>query len=257
LSEDWDFYLCRVDDQPASIFVDLGIAEKAPLATYPVMAYVRLNMRDPREDGLSGRAEFDTLVAIEDQIVPQLTLGEDALFVGRNTSNGCRDFYFYRKSLDGWDERVVAAMAAFGDYRYEIGVRSDPEWRTYQEFLFPSDYSFQSIQNRRVCDALQREGDRLSDSREIDHWAYFPTEDGRSAFVAEAEKLGFALRTMIEGEREQDRYGAQVFRPDVPGHEAIDEITWPLYEAAKRLGGAYDGWEAFVLGGDRKNESVS
>jgi cytochrome c5 len=31
VSDDWDFYLCRVADRPASIDLDLGLARKAPI----------------------------------------------------------------------------------------------------------------------------------------------------------------------------------------------------------------------------------
>lgn len=31
MSDNWDFYFCRIEDEPASIFVDLGIHDDAPL----------------------------------------------------------------------------------------------------------------------------------------------------------------------------------------------------------------------------------
>jgi len=53
MSENWDFYGLQVDGQPASIFVDLGIVQSAPIPSHPAMGYLRLIMRQPREDGLS------------------------------------------------------------------------------------------------------------------------------------------------------------------------------------------------------------
>ena len=41
MSDDWDFYFCRVDNQPASIYLDLGIAAQAPLTEFPCMAYAQ------------------------------------------------------------------------------------------------------------------------------------------------------------------------------------------------------------------------
>jgi hypothetical protein len=61
MSNDWDFYSCRVDDKPASIFVDLGIRRDVPLSGRPYMAFVRLFMRAPRPDGLSSQEEFEDL----------------------------------------------------------------------------------------------------------------------------------------------------------------------------------------------------
>jgi hypothetical protein len=37
-----------------------------------------------------------------------------------------------------------------------------------------------------------------------------------------------------------------VWRVDVPAYSNIDEITLPLFEAAERYGGEYDGWESPV-----------
>lgn len=155
MTDDWDFYFCSVgvDDRPASIFVDLGVAKDAPLAAYPVMSYVRVSMRNPRHDGLSSNEEFETLKSMEDQLGDLLTRGGSAVYVGRNTSNGYRDFYFYCAREVDWDTRVAESMVSSG-YTYECGSRADPEWHTYFDFLFPGDREMQSIQNRRVCDSL-------------------------------------------------------------------------------------------------------
>ena len=48
MTENWDFYFARVDDRPASLFVDLGAVEEAPIERLPTMAYVRVEMNAPR-----------------------------------------------------------------------------------------------------------------------------------------------------------------------------------------------------------------
>jgi hypothetical protein len=60
-TDDWDFFFCRVDDSPASIFIDLGRAKSAPLKGKDHLGYLRLYMLKPRPDGLSSDAEFKTL----------------------------------------------------------------------------------------------------------------------------------------------------------------------------------------------------
>ena len=251
MSDDWDFYLCLVDSNPASIFLDLGVAQEAPDKRYPIMAHVRLYMRYPREDGLSSSAEFETLTSIEDVLVRQLISEEAATFVGRNTSDGCRDFYFYCRSEVGWEARVEDAMAAFSDYKFDSGTRPDSDWRTYFDFLFPRDRDLQSIQNRRVCETLRRNGDSLITAREIDHWAYFNTEDARERFIESVAKLGFAVRSRLDsGQADDRRYGVQIFRTDAPDFSTIDQITWPLFEAAAEVGGEYEGWASVVVASD-------
>lgn len=183
MSQDWDFYFLRVDDKPASIFVDLGLANEAPLERFPYMAYVQLQMNAPRADGLSSREEFDSLKTVEGLFERALSKPGDTMYVGRNTSNGCRDFYFYTANADNWEHRVSRVMEECDSYQFTCGSRHDPEWETYFGFLYPSEIDRQRIENRRVCDALEREGDTLSQEREIDHWAYSPTPTARAAFI--------------------------------------------------------------------------
>lgn len=243
----WDFYFLRVDDQPASIYLDLSRIDVAPMPHFPVMAYVRIAMRSPREDGLSSQEEFDDLVKVEDLLVEKLT-AFGALYVGRNTSDGCRDFYFYIQVDDGhWEQQVEQAMQASVRYRYQAGARPDENWSVYREFLYPSPRALQSIENRSVCDALESNGDSMTMPREIDHWAYFPDFLTRDTFLQRARELGFEARACEAVKGEKIEFGAQVCRIDLPSFAAIDDICLPLYDLAVDCGGRYDGWECQVV----------
>ena len=245
MTDDWDFYALRVDDKPASIFVDLGLQQQAPLRSHPHMAYVRLRMNQPRPDGLSSQEEFDTLIDIEKALEANLC-NDDVDYVGRNTSGGCRDFYFYAVTPTEWQSRVEETLARFKDYEYETGTREDPEWSTYFKFLLPSARSRQMIENRRVCEALERYGDKLTVEREIDHWCYFLSAEAVDAYIAEVSPLGFQVRNRSVTESDPSRFGVQIWRLDAPSYAQIDDVTVPLFEAALRLGGDYDGWECPV-----------
>ena len=247
MSTDWDFYFCQVDDHPGSIFVDLGIAKEAPVAGYSVMAYVRIYMQMPREDGLSSQSEFETLCALEDAL-GSLQSENAVLYVGRNTSSGCRDLYFYARSSEGWEERVGRVMRVFPTYEYACGTRNDPDWNSYFSFLYPSDEDRERIQNRRTCDALKSKGDTLETERLIEHWAYFPDLTSRAAFLKEVTKLGYTAAASIEPESPGDRYGVRLSCVGVPSTSNIDSLTLPLFRAARNHGGEYDGWETQVVG---------
>jgi hypothetical protein len=246
VSDDWDFYFCHVDGKPGSIFVDLGIAAEAPIASHPHLAYVRVVMRNPRADGLSSQEEFDALIQLEDRLTGVLTKQGDARYVGRNTSAGTRDFYFYAQAGANWRKRVGAAMTGMSEYRYEAGTRFESDWRTYREFLRPSGEDMERIQNRRVCDNLRKNGDPLTASRAIDHWAYFQDEQSRASFIARVTQLGFEVRSRFSEDETAGRFGVCVSRIDLPSFATIDDITLPLYRAAAEVGGDYDGWETEV-----------
>lgn len=245
MSDDWDFYFCRVEDRPASIFLDLGVAT-APIESLPVMGYVRVRMRAPREDGLSGQLEFEALTTLEEAL-ERLQLDSAVAYVGRNTSDGYRDFYFYLGAAEHWPQRVADVMHGFPEYEFESGTRNDPEWTTYFDFLHPSDEDRERIQNRRTCDVLEKQRDHLDCERPIDHWAYFPDRRSRDAFTAEAKTLGYRIEQLIEPEGGAHSYGVRLSSVGRPSLHEIDDLTLPLFRAARAHGGKYDGWETQVV----------
>jgi uncharacterized protein (TIGR01619 family) len=244
--DDWDFYYCRVDDKPASIYLDLAAIEQVPVDTLPYMAFIRLRMREPRADGLSSQTEFGTLCALEDHLIAAL-LSDEVRYLGRCTTNACRDFVFYIANEQAWPERVAAAMQAFANYAYDVGVRPDPDWSTYTGYLYPSGRDMHIIQSRRVCQALEERGDALQAPREIDHWLSFANAQAMAAYVAAVLPQGFAVRSQATAPDDDGRWGLQLWRVDVPGYAAINEVTLPLFDLALATEGDYDGWEAVVI----------
>jgi uncharacterized protein (TIGR01619 family) len=155
MSEQWDFYPSRVDGEPASIYVDLSHIDEAPRENAPDMVWLRLTMRAPREDGLSSQHEYEVLCDIEDTLVTAVEQADAlAYFVGRNTSGGCRDFYFYSDKGHLVESTLGQAMVSFSDYEYETGHRPDPEWSAYVDFLYPTDRDMQLIKNQHVIQVL-------------------------------------------------------------------------------------------------------
>lgn len=246
MSDEWDFYFCRVDNMPASIFLDLGVSKEAPLSSLPVMAYVRIYMQAPRDDGLSSQAEFEALKLVEEAL-ESLQSNAAVSYVGRNTSDGCRDLYFYVREADTWNERVASVMRHFPTYEFEPGARSDPEWTTYFNFLYPSDEDRERISNRHTCETLESKGDSLESERPIDHWAYFDDPGSRWAFVQEVKTLGYTVEELIEPGPESVKYGVRLSSLARPSLDAIDNLTLPLFRVARTHRGEYDGWETQVV----------
>ena len=94
--EKWDFYFSNVDDKPGSFYLDLGLAEVAPVHTMPYLICICLKMNDPREeDGLSSDREYGKLLEIEEHLFDSLKGKHDIIYAGRLASNGTREFYLY------------------------------------------------------------------------------------------------------------------------------------------------------------------
>ena len=77
-----------------------------------------------------------------------------------------------------------------------VGHSRDACWSSYQNFLYPVGDDRQGIENRRVCEVLERLGDRLLAEWEIDQWADFGKPDQRDALIEQAVQLGFGLRCL-------------------------------------------------------------
>lgn len=193
MDHDWDFFMLLVDDQPASIFVDLALVQVAPVTDQPMMAYVGATMRASRPDGLSSNEEYDALVAVETALEAQLTGEIGATYAGRCTTAGNRDSYFYVADPGAFTHAAESAMAGFPEYLYATGHRDDPDWTAYRDFLYPGARDLQRIHNRRVMEVLQANGDDISLPRLIDHRAYLPTRAAVAALRAQLLAQGFSL----------------------------------------------------------------
>lgn len=242
MSDNWNFYSLLVDSDPASIFVDLGIGAFAPMPDFPDMAYLRVYMRHPRPDGLSSQEEYEDLVALEKQVSAAVEQDGRTILVGRNTSSGNRDFYFYTRSPSVEDD-LRAAMSRWPDYEFDTGTRPDPDWSTYREFLYPSEEDFQRIGNREVVDRLLEHGDRIDAPRRIDHFAYFEARNDRDAFARYLAGRGYNVSNV---EQADGRHQVAFDRIDRPAD--IDDVTIELFRAARQHHGDYDGWGCEAAG---------
>lgn len=105
----------------------------------------------------------------------------------------------------------------------------------------------QQIENNKVREVLKRAGDKLTEEREIDHWAYFPDCVSRDSFINQALGLGFMLRGKIEPRKNNSSYGARLYNIGRPVYPELDQQTLVLFRLAVMLDETYDGWETRVI----------
>ncbi len=237
----WDFWFGRVDGKPSSTFLNLSLAETAPIAGFTDCVHVSVRMRFAKPNGLSSKEEFDILAALEDDFA-NLVADQDGVFAGRVTHAGLRDFFAYFRDGAAAKQALLRFQDRHGDYAMEIGARTDPQWQVYGDYLYPPPAAFQQIRNRAMLLALQREGDDLTRRRRIDHYALFPDADAAHAFAEAAMTEGFT-REEITDHRGEAR--VQFWREDAP--RGIDLVTDMIVSAISGAVGRYDGWECEVI----------
>jgi regulator of RNase E activity RraB len=248
MSDAWDFYFANVNDVVASLFVDLGIRGSVPDPKRSWLLWSWVYFRQARDDGLSTSEEAPILHEIEDALTQAVKEITEAELVGRITTAGRREFYFYGAQADRFEEAVTSALKGFPDYEFDFGTKEDPEWSQYLNVLYPSPEDHQRIKNMHVIEALKKHGDPLKLPRIVSHWAYFKSSDDRSKFIAKAVSTGFKVtneskRDDPEAER---AYGVVLERIDRVDWDSINQATLELFRLAQEVSGDYDGWETSV-----------
>jgi uncharacterized protein (TIGR01619 family) len=245
--EDWDFYFTNVDDKLSSIAVDLGLASIAPIQDQKNVCWVSIKMLDPREDGLSSNGESGILGDIEDELAEKMKAKHSATHVGRLTSDGNRDIYFYLCDITLVDQTISDVMISHPKYSFDYGTKGDEKWSGYFDFLYPLPQQFQSIQNRRVIDNLEKGGDKLTKERPVDHWIYFITEQDKRQFWDRIKNEGFKIVTDDHDKSlGENPYRLHISRVDKVDQNSVDEYVIHLWKLAGELNGDYDGWETSI-----------
>lgn len=247
MTENWKNYFCNVNSKLASIALNLGLNEEAPIASKPWLLWVWVYLQHPRSDGLSDQSEFETISAIEDALLIRLVSTCQAVEAGRITTDGHREFYFYGESADGFEAAIRAVMGNFSRYKFDLGKQHEPDWNQYRNVLYPSEESMERIKNMDVLEVLQKNGDTLEPVRDVHHWIFFKTSNDRRLFGEQVRELGYKVEGESEDLKKEFPYSVQIVRDQSVTPGEIDDAVLELFRLAKELDGEYDGWEAQVI----------
>ena len=246
LPQNWDFFMCRIEGAPASIRTNLALIEVAPLEGLTQRLQFCIKMKNPRPDGLSSNEEYPILCAIEDAIGEKAEAA-GAVLAGVVRSEGFLELWFYTQNAEALAKTCEEALQTFEGYQSGYNIAEDPEWEDYFGFLYPDEFSYQTMQNRKVLMQLEKNGDKMEVPREIDHFFYFKEAAQQQAFAKEAEAKGFKVRfnndEFVEDRKAEGKeypYMVEATREDSP--LAINDIVWDLLELASPFEGNYDGW---------------
>ncbi|MBA1433445.1 MAG: DUF695 domain-containing protein, partial [Epsilonproteobacteria bacterium] len=243
MQEYWESYVKPVDGNKAMVAFNANIADSVPNYEYMYVGFVKIKLKNPKEDGLVTEDESDDIGFIEDRLEMESLRWRSGKYIGRIISNGEVTFIYALKLDFEWSNTVSAAMEYF-DYQYEYGSRQDMEWEVYQKLLFPTVKEWQIIANHHSCNSLKEQGDNLKEERAIEHKSYFKSEQDRVDFIEAIVQEGFIAQKELEVPFNGDiMYGIQFYRKDTPFYYNIDELTLKLIDRSQQFNGTYDGWE--------------
>lgn len=147
-TSNWQSYLCKVNDELASVYVDLGLESSEPLLETSKLIWLWIRLNHPREDGLSSDEELDALCNFEDELEDTISKHKPSHYAGRITTQGRREFYFYVASATEFKEVMDDLLEAHPEYSFQYGEKPDDLWSHYFNTLLPGARGFEQIIKR-------------------------------------------------------------------------------------------------------------
>lgn len=247
MSDHWEFFPCQMGESTAFIFYDHGLASEIDELDLGKLLKIRVQIKNPREDGLPFDEEFGVLERIEDEIQSYIS-NKKGIYAGRVTVDGARYFHCYVDLDEAGARGLLDGLKAKYGYEMRYVLKEDRERSGYWEELFPTDQDWQVMKDLKVIEQLEKHGDNLDKRRRIDHWVFFESRDKLEKFKSWAMEEGFKVEGVSEPEKEEDddRYSIQLYHNGTPQLAEISHVTVTLLETARELGGDYDGWETSV-----------
>ena len=243
----WDFYFARINDADASVLLNLGLKEHAPIKSEPTLCWVLLTMERPGANKTGDADEVAKMQLAEREVTDRLSSVLKARNVARIRGQGLWQLYFYAPNDKNLEDEVKRALARTKRKKFEVGSKPDPTWKYYREFLYPSDERLQWIHNRRGVERLQKSGDVLVTPREVIHGAYFPNETKRKAFEAKVAEQKFVVDERVAVQDDKRPYLLRVRRKDPVTLDHLHRVVEYLRATAALFGGEYDDWESPVV----------
>ena len=246
--QNWQSYSLDLDGRLAVRSVNLGLKVQAPLADMPYLltAWIKSSRTDAH--GQPTDKELRTFARIDELLEREVRQRFAGLFVGHQTRNGIREYYFYCPHTEGHAQAISQIITAFDGYAHGSIARPDAPWSHYFDTLYPSPSLELSIRNQNTVESLNFFGDPLTPPRAIDHFLYFGTEEGRNQFIDQVTQQGFTvLRTNTYASADRMPYSVLISRADSAVFEHVDAVVHQLAAIAQAFGGEYDGWESALV----------
>ncbi len=243
-TSDWDNYIVSINGKPVSVNVDLGLSAVAPIKDRPYVIILRLKLRSPDVHGMPAPQDADILVDLENRMVDLLARQNGALFAGRFTQRGIREFYFYAPDTLDYQRALNQSMLPLSEYEWLGKAKLDENWENYFTVIYPSAIDRIKIQSRRRIEEMMNLEMDAKALLEVSHFFSFPDWERRKKFLMGLGDNGMRILSMPEGaDAKTGQYTLVLNKKERPGFAWVETTVVPLHNKTVRSGGAYLGWD--------------
>ena len=97
MQEYWESYVKPIEDKKAMISFNAGVADSVPNPEFMYVAFVKVKLNSPKEDGLVTEEEANDVGFIEDRLEMESLRWRSGKYIGRIISQGEVNFIYYLK----------------------------------------------------------------------------------------------------------------------------------------------------------------
>lgn len=223
-----------------------------------------VDIKEPTENGLPTRKEFDSLSAIEDSCSMYMNKN-NAVFAGRTTGSNWQILFWYTDKLPPDIKDFMTQIKEISGYNIRYFMQIDHDKSVYKEWYNqhtePTKDNIKPglVTNNRVAadnsviQSLQEQGDLLVKQRQINYFFHFENVQDRAIALAIFKTKGFIFEDRFDIDSDSTHpspvYVLSVSEQGIPTREHISQRHEFLTNLAKTLHGEYTGWETqAVLG---------
>lgn len=233
LSDSWEYYPVTLNEDLASIRVDLLAKESLPSAVHT--HYIRLGY-DTSDNGMPTPDEVTRLNDLEDLIEARLLLINDVYHVGTILSQGIMDLFYVSENMLDWASLVKSILPQENHAAASFG---NDEFSLYDTSLYPSIYDFNTIQNRNLCMQLEQNAISLELERPIDFYFTFNSKENAERFI---QTLNPKFAVVNADVSDENTYIIQINLTLQPTFSNMNVLTAQLMKASLSFDGSFDGW---------------
>lgn len=233
LSDSWEYYPVTLNEDLASIRVDLLAKETLPTAVHT--HYIRIGF-DTSDNGMPTPDEVNRLNELEDLIEAKLLLADDIYHVGTILSQGIMDLFYVSEALIDWKSTVKIILP---DLNHVADTFENDAYSLYDTSLYPSVYDFNTIQNRNLCMQLEQNAMSPEIERPIDFYFTFPLKEQAESFV---QTLNPKFEIVNASLSDDQKFILQINLVLPPTFPNMNVLTTQLLKGALEFDGVFDGW---------------
>lgn len=244
----WDAYIANYENGAGSTTLNMDLKKDAPKTNLPYILITGVTFSNCNKDGFPEKDEFNKLYEVSDEVETTISKVTKTELAGTFTYQCERLNYYYISDTTQIRSKLTALYKnKFSNYKYNINIRPDKNWDAYLNFLYPNEEIQENMSNQKVIEQLQKGGDDLTKSRQVDHWLYFSSEKNRDLFEKQIAQNGFKIELKEKIDDSDKPFKLHISRDDKVDPESISKITLDLRKRAKELEGNYDGWETYIV----------